>query len=97
MEKSGRKASRSKREEQGLKELQQALLSLHDEFTETVAWTALLYDGLCGVLGEQAPDIDRATHTGARFAAIWLKGRNERHAAQLRTACSKLREIRERG
>jgi hypothetical protein len=84
------------REAKDLEELQQALLGLHDEFTETFAWTALLCDGLCGLLTDQSPDIDSATHTGMRFAAIWLKERNQKHAVELQTACSRLWEIRER-
>jgi hypothetical protein len=77
-----------------LEELQRALLGLHDDLSETMAWTALLCDGLCGILVENGPDIASTTHTGARFAAIWLKQRNERHAATLQAACRKLREMR---
>lgn len=77
-----------------LAELQQTLLNLQDDLTETMAWTALLCDGLCGILVENAPDIDSAMHTGVRFATIWLKQRNEIHAATLKAACGKLREIR---
>lgn len=77
-----------------LTELQHELLSLQDDFTETMAWTALLCDGLCGILAENTPDIDSTTHTGVRFAVIWLKQRNETHASTLKAACGKLREIR---
>ena len=77
-----------------LTELQHALLSLHDDLTETMAWTSLLCDGLCGILGENAQDIDPTTHTGLRFAATWLKQRNKVHAATLKAACRKLQEIR---
>jgi hypothetical protein len=79
-----------------LEEVQRALLGLYDELTETFSWTALLCDGLCGLMADQAPDIDLTTHTGMRFAAIWLKGRNQRHATELQTACRRLWEIRER-
>ena len=77
-----------------LGELQQALLTLQDDLSETMAWTALLCDGLCGILVENGSGIDPTTHSGVRFAAIWLKQRNERHAATLQAACGKLREIR---
>jgi len=78
-----------------LEELQRTLLELYDELTETFAWTALLCDGLCGLMADQAPDIDLTTHTGMRFAAIWLKGRNQRHTAELQAACRRPWEIRE--
>ena len=84
------------RETIDLEELQHVLLALHDELTETFAWTALLCDGLCGLMADQSPDIDSATHTGMRFAAIWLKKRNQGHAATLQSVCSRLWEIRER-
>jgi len=67
---------------------------LQDDLSETMAWTALLCDGLCGILVENGSAIDPATHSGIRYAAIWLKQRNERHAATLQAACGKLREIR---
>ena len=78
-----------------LEEIHRALLALYDEFTETTAWTALVCDGVCGVLGEQPADVDPATQTGMRFAAIWLKQRNRNHANTLKAACDKLREIRQ--
>ena len=77
-----------------LEVIHHALLTLYDEFTETTAWTALVCDGICGVLGEPPTDVDPDTYTGMRFAAMWLKQRNRSHASALRTACSKLREIR---
>lgn len=92
----GREPAMTKRETKDLEELQNALLGLHDELTETYAWTALLYDGLCGLVADQTPDVDSVTHTGMRFAAIWLKKRNRGHAAELQAACSRLCEIRER-
>lgn len=77
-----------------LEELQQALASLQDDLSETMAWTALVCDGLCGILAEHGSNIDSNTHSGMRFAAIWLKKRNEGHAASLQAVCTKLREIR---
>jgi hypothetical protein len=93
MEKTGRRRSTHTRTADTLEELQHTLLSLQDDLSETMAWTALC-DGLCGILVENGPDIDPTTHTGVRFAAIWLKQRNERHAATLQAACRKLRAIR---
>jgi hypothetical protein len=72
-----------------LEALQRSLLGLHGELTETFAWTALLCDGLCGLMTEHSTDIDPVTHTGIRFAAIWLKRRNQGHATHLQTACGK--------
>ena len=95
MDKPNRKPVTDKREAKRLEALQRALLGLPDELTETFAWTALLCDGLCGLMTEHSPDIDPATHTGMRFAAIWLKRRNQGHAAHLQAACKVLREIRE--
>ena len=94
MEKADRRRITHKPTADTLAELQHALLSLQDDLSETMAWTALLCDGLRGILVENAPDIDSTTHTGVRFAVIWLKQRNERHAATLKAACGKLREIR---
>ncbi len=79
-----------------LEEINRALVVLYDEFTETTAWTALVFDGVCGILGERPKDVDPDTHTGLRFAAIWLKQRNQGHASALNTVCNKLREIRGR-
>lgn len=72
------------------------MVVLLDELTETLAWTALVCDGLSGMMTEHTSDIDPETQTGMRFAAIWLKRRNREHAAHLRAACATLREIRER-
>lgn len=94
MEKAGRQRITHTRTADTLEELQHTLLSLQDDLSETRAWTALLCDGLCGILIANGPDIDSTTHTGARFAAIWLKQRNERHTATLQAACRKLRAIR---
>jgi hypothetical protein len=94
MEKAGRRRITHTRTADTLEELQHTLLSLQDDFSETRAWTALLCDGLCGIMVENGSDIDPTTHTGIRFAAIWLKQRNERHAATLQAACRKLRAIR---
>jgi hypothetical protein len=94
MEKAGQRQITHKPTADALAELQHAILNLQDDLSETMAWTALLCDGLCGILAEHAPDLDSTTHTGVRFAAIWLKQRNEIHAAALKAACGKLREIR---
>lgn len=77
-----------------LEEIHHALITLYDELTETTAWTAFVCDGICGVLGEPPTDVDLATQTGMRFAAMWLKQRNQSHASALHTACNKLRSIR---
>lgn len=79
-----------------LEEVHFALLSLDDELTETIAWTAFVFDGVCGILSEQPMDVDSTTHRGMRFAAIWLKRRNQGHASALKAACARLREIRGR-
>lgn len=94
MAKAGRRRIRHKQTADTLRELQGALVNLQDDLLETMAWTALVCDGLCGILAENGPDIDPTTHTGLRYAAIWLKQRNEKHAATLQTACRALREIR---
>ena len=94
MKKAGRRRITHKRIAGQLEELQYTLVSLQDDLSETTAWTALVCDGLCGILAESELSIDSTTHTGVRFAAIWLKQRNEKHAATLQAACSKLREIR---
>lgn len=95
MQKTGRRYIARKRRADTLEEVQKTLLNLQDDLAETMAWTALLYDGLCGILAEHALDLDAKTYAGARFAAIWIKQRNEKHAAALQAACSKLCEIRE--
>jgi hypothetical protein len=77
-----------------LEEIHCALLALDDDLTETIAWTAFVFDGVCGMLGEQPMEVDSATHSGMRFATIWLKQRNQSHASTLKAACKKLREIR---
>lgn len=79
-----------------LEEINRALVVLYDELTETTAWTALVFDGVCGILGERTTDVDPNTHTGMRFAAMWLKQRNQNHASALNAACSRLCEIRGR-
>lgn len=79
-----------------LEEIHHALLALYDEFTETTAWTALVIDGVCGILDEPPTDVDSATHTGMCFAAIWLKQRNQSHATTLKAVCDGLREVRGR-
>lgn len=86
----------TKRETKDLEELQQALLGLHDELTETFAWTALVCDGLCSLMVDEVANVDSVTYTGIRLAANWLKGRNQRHAAELQAACRRLWELRER-
>ena len=96
MEKPSRRPVTDKWEAKRLEELQRALVVLLDELTETFAWTALLCDGLSGLMTEHSSDIDPETQTGMRFAAIWLKRRNHEHAAHLQAACVMLREIRER-
>ena len=95
MQKTNRSIAR-KRSRDPLAELQQGLLSLQDDLAETMAWTALLCDGLCGILAEHAGDVDSKTYAGARFASIWLKQRNEKHMAALQAACTKLCEVRGR-
>lgn len=77
-----------------LEEINCTLVVLYDELTETTAWTALVFDGVCGILGERPKDVDPDTYTGMRFAAMWLKQRNQSHASALHTACNKLRSIR---
>lgn len=94
MQKTGRRRIARKRSADPLEELQQGLLNLQDDLAETMACTALLCDGLCGILALNASDIDPRTHSGARFAAAWLKQRHEKHTAALQVACSTLREIR---
>lgn len=94
MEKAGQKRKKHKRSAGPLQELQHTLDNLQDDLSETTAWTALVCDGLCGILVENGSDIDPTTQTGLRFAAIWLKRRNEKHAVTLQEACTKLREIR---
>jgi hypothetical protein len=96
MEQAGRRRKTDTRAARELEEIHHALLALYDEFTETTAWTALVCDGICGILGEPPTDVDPATYTGMRFAAIWLKQRNQSHANTLQAACNKLREIRGR-
>lgn len=93
MQKTDRKRIVRKRTADPLEELQRGLLNLQDDLAETAAWTALLCDGLCGILAEHASDLDSKTYAGARFAAIWLKQRNEKHSAALQAACVKLSEI----
>lgn len=94
MEREGQTRIKHKQLTGPLQELQHTLASLQDDLSETMAWTALVCDGLCGILVENGTDIDPTTHTGVRFAAIWLKRRNEKHVATLQAACTKLREIR---
>ena len=94
MDKADKKRKKNKRSADPLQELQHALVNLQDDLSETMAWTALVCDSLCGILVENGTDIDPTTHTGVRFAAIWLKRRNEKHVATLQTACTKLREVR---
>ena len=96
MEKPSRRPITGKWEAKRLEELQRALVGLLDDITETFAWTALVCDGLSGLMSEHTSDIDSETQTGTRFAAIWLKRRNHEHAAHLRAACVTLLEIRER-
>ena len=96
MEKPSRRLITGKWEAKRLEELQRALAGLLDDLTETFAWTALVCDGLSGLVIEQTSDIDPETQTGTRFAAIWLKRRNREHATCLQAACATLREIRER-
>ena len=94
MPKAGQRQIAHHRTAELLEELQHTLLGLQDDLSETMAWTALLCDGVCGILAEDGSGVDPTTRTGVRFATIWLKQRNERHAAALQAACGKLREIR---
>ena len=96
MEQAGRKRKTNTWAVHELEEIHLALVALHDELTETTAWTALVCDGICGILGEQAADVDSATHAGMRFAAIWLKQRNQGHAEALQEVCKLLGEVRGR-
>jgi hypothetical protein len=96
MDKPSRKPVTGNREAKRLEELQRTLIRLDDDLAETFAWTALVCDGLCGLMAEHSVDIDPTTHTGMRFATIWLKRRNQEHATHLQAACRMLREIRER-
>lgn len=96
MDKPSRKPVTGHREAKRLEVLQRALIRLDDELAETFAWTALVCDGLCGLIAEHSADIDPATHNGMRFATIWLKRRNQEHTAQLQAAYRMLREIRKR-
>ena len=96
MEQAGRRRKTNTRAVHELEEVHQALVALYDEYTETTAWTALVCDGICGILGEQPTDVDSATHTGMRFAAIWLKQRNQNHARALQAVCNQLNEVRGR-
>ena len=96
MERAGRRRNADTRAVRELEELHHALLALYDELTETTALTALVFDGVCGILGEPPTDADSATYTGMRFAASWLKRRNQSHASSLKAACNRLREIRGR-
>lgn len=92
-----RTTQKRKRNTLTLREIEQinhTLVLLYDELTETTAWTALVFDGVCGILGERPKDVDADTYAGMRFAAMWLKQRNQRHASALHTVCSKLREVR---
>ena len=94
MQQAGQRRRTDMREARELEELHHALLTLYDELTETTAWTALVVDGICGILGEPPTDVDSDTYTGMRFAASWLKRRNQSHANTLKAACNRLREIR---
>ena len=96
MKRANRRRKTNTRAAREIEEINRALVVLCDEFTETTAWTALVFDGVCGILGERPKDVDPDTHTGLRFAAIWLKQRNQRHARTLQAACIKLRTIRGR-
>ena len=90
-----RKRKTDTRTARDLEEIHHALLAVYDEFTETSAWTALVCDGICGILGDPPTDVDADTHTGMRFATVWLKQRNQTHASTLKAACDKLHEIRQ--
>ncbi len=96
MKRTNQKQKKDTRAARELEEINRALVVLYDEFTETTAWTALVFDGVCGILGERPRDVDPDTHTGLRFAAIWLKQRNQSHASTLQTTCKKLRAVRGR-
>ena len=94
MKQTNRKRKTDMRAARELEEINRALVALYDEITETTAWTALVFDGVCGILGEEPKDVDPDAHTGLRFAAIWLKQRNQSHARTLQVACRKLRAVR---
>lgn len=94
MKRTTQKRKRNKLTARELEEINRTLVVLYDELTETTAWTAFVCDGICGVLGDPPTDVDPDTYTGMRFAAMWLKQRNQNHASALRTACDKLRKVR---
>ena len=94
MERAGRSRKTDMRAARELEELHRALLALYDDLTETTALTALVFDGVCGILGEPPTDADSDTCTGMRFAASWLKRRNQTHVSTLKAVCNRLREIR---
>ena len=50
---------------------------------------------VCHLNGAHTTEVDPHTHTGMRFAAIWLKQRNQSHAGSLQIACEMLRNIRQ--
>lgn len=89
-----RRGCTGKRKAEALERLQRALVGLHDELTETMARTAFVCDGVCGILAESGSNIDPATCNGMRFVSMSLKERNAEHAATLQEACRMLRKIR---
>ena len=92
MKKAARKRT-GRRKDNGLEKLQRALLGVNDELCETIAWTAFVCDGLCGILAEHEMDIDSATYNGMRFASVWIKRRNKEIASKLEATRRMLREI----
>lgn len=60
MAKNGRRNSGVTQQPEPIQELQRLLIGLQDDLTETMAWTALVCDGLCGILSEHHADIDPA-------------------------------------
>ena len=93
MKKSNRKRAARKTKPEQLDKLQRALLGVNDELCETIAWTAFVCDGLCGILAEHEMDIDSATYNGMRFASVWVKRRNKEIASKLEATRRMLREI----
>lgn len=79
-----------------LAELHGKLIACYDDITETTAWTAFLFDGVCSLLAENPGIINPTTRSGVQFAAMWLKERNRKDALALHAVCNGLRAIRTR-
>lgn len=91
-----RKQPRKPATRRELAEIHGKLVACYDDITETAAWTAFLFDGICGLLAENPGSINPTTRSGVQFAALWLKERNRKDALALRAACDGLRAVRTR-